>query len=139
MEIEERIKQILQEHFEPLMKEEWKNNISIYDIGARGQNCIDEVIVWLRSICLQDHLSGLMLPSPAMMMIDPVDRAGAGDGTPRLRGDTVIARLLKPVDTATDGSVDLLLEIFQVFPDEDQAETCHGCLLSSASRSTSVN
>lgn len=133
-ELQERIKKILNDHFEPLMKEEWKGNISIYDIGARGQNCLDEVIVWARSSCLEAHVSGLMTPGANMMIIDPVDRAASGDGRPRLRGDTVLCRLLKPVDTSSDGSVDLLVEIFQVFPDEDQAETCYDGLVSSTSR-----
>lgn len=133
-ELQQRVQGILNTHFEPLMKEEWKSSISIYDIGARGQNCIDEVVVWLRSAAIQDHVSSLMLPSAEMMVLDPVDRAGAGDGKPRLRGDTVIIRLLKPVDTEADGPVDLLLEIFQVFEDEDLAESCHSMLLSSTHR-----
>lgn len=135
-ELQKRVQGILKTHFEPLMKEEWKSSISIYDIGARGQNCIDEVVVWLRSYSLQEHIWGLMNPSAEMMVLDPVNRAGVGDGSPRLRGDTVIARLLKPVDTETDGTVDLLIEIFQVFPDEDQAESCHSLLLASTSRTS---
>lgn len=134
MEIQDRIRQILDEHFHPLLKDEWKSNLSIYDIGARGQNCLDEVVVWMRSSSLEDHVSGLMLPSPALMVMDPVDRASAGDGRPRLRDSTVLVRLLKPVDTESDGSVDLLIEMFQVFPDSDQAESCYDSLVASTSR-----
>lgn len=133
-DLENRIRTILDNHFQPLLKEEWKGNFSIYDIGARGQNCLDEVIVWARSSSLEDHVSSLMLPSADMMILDPVDRAGGGDGRPRLRDDTVLVRLLKPVDTEADGSVDLLIELFQVFPDSDNAETCYDSLTASTSR-----
>ena len=126
-------------HFEPMLAEEWKGNFSIYDIGARGQNMLDDVIVWVRSYNLQDHTSQLMIPNQAMMVIDPVDRAGAGDGRPRLRGDTVIVRLLRPVDTEADGSVDLLIEMFQVFESSDLAESCFDSMLTLTRQSPSVN
>lgn len=138
-DLQERIKQILDNHFEPLLKDEWKNNFSIYDIGARGQNMLDEIIVWARSSSLEDHVSGLMLPSAAMMILDPIDRAGTGDGRPRLRDDTVLVRLLKPVDTETDDSVDLLVELFQVFPDSSEAETCYDSLIAYTSRNVAIS
>jgi hypothetical protein len=138
-ELEKRIGDILDNHLEPILKDEWKQNLSIYDIGARGQNLLDEVIVWVRSFCLSDHVSSLMNPSTDMLIIDPVDRIGVGDGQPRLRDDTVLVRLFKPIDTEHDGSVDLLIELFQVFPDPDTAETCYNSLLSSTCRPHAIS
>jgi hypothetical protein len=138
-DLQERIKKILNDHFEPLVKAEWKEGFSIYDIGARGQNVLDEVIVWVRSYHLQDHTSSLLAPGLDMMIIDPIDRAGTGDGGPRLKGNTVIVRLLKPINTEIDGPVDLLIELFQVFVDEDLAESCFDSMLSSTSRPSLIS
>ncbi len=138
-EIQDRIRDILDSHFQPLLRDEWKENFSIYEIGARGQNLLDEVIVWARSTAIEDHVSGLMVPNSPMMIMDPIDRAGAGDGRPRLRGTTVLVRLLKPVDTEADGSVDLLVELFQVFPDCDLAETSYDSLIASSNRTAAIS
>ena len=122
-----RMKSILDEHLTPMLKEEWKSSISIYEIGCRPKDgLLSEIIVWVRSFDIVQHLKGLMVPSDPMMVLDPVNRTAStvpGESDSIRHGDeTVMVRLLKQVDSKTEGNVDLLVELFQVFGDKDEAE-----------------
>lgn len=122
-----RMKSILDEHFTPMLREEWKSSISVYEIGCRPKDgMLSEIIVWLRSFDIASHLKGLMVPSDPMMVLDPTNRTtstvpGIADSL-RHEGETIMVRLLKQVDSKTEGKVDLLVELFQVFGDEGEAE-----------------
>lgn len=132
-DLQARMKQILDDHFQPMLKDEWKDSFSIFEIGARGEDGIDEVVVWARTANIIDHTSGLMVPNEPMMLIDPIERGG-GNGDPRLRSDTVLIRLFKPIETEVDGEVDLMVELFQIFGDEDDAEATYDNLVAMANR-----
>lgn len=121
LDLEVRMKRILCDHFESMLRDEWKESFSIFEIGARGEDGIDEVVVWVRTSKILDHTAGLMVPNKPMMIVDPIDRAGT-DGQPRRKEDTVLVRLFKPIKTSDDGEVDLMVELFQVFGDLDEAE-----------------
>jgi hypothetical protein len=124
---QERMKALLDDHFAPMLRDEWQNSLSIYEIGCKPKDGkLREVIIWVRSADILSHVQGLLVPAVPMMILDPVDRGEEDEHGPdescRHRGDTVMVRLLKQVESESEGTVDLMVELFQVFGDESDAE-----------------
>jgi hypothetical protein len=124
------MKNLLDEHFQPMLDESWLETLSIYEIGCRPhEGVLREIIVWMRSVDIVAHIKGLLIPAAPEMIADPVDRSDGGGEACRLKGDTVFVRLLKRVETEAEGKSDLMIELFQVFATEAEAEqTYQDCL-----------
>jgi len=119
---QDRVKSFLNDHFHPLMREEWSNSASIWEIGVLPEGKkFKDVIVWLRSYDIMTHYGGLT--SDTDMVIDTVERGESPDQPLRVLGDGVVmVRLVKQVETTTDGTVNLLVELFQVCGAEETAQ-----------------
>lgn len=141
---QERIKTLLDEHFVPLLNEEWRNDLSVYEIGCKPTDGkMNQVIVWMRSSNLPKHVKGLMETDGPMMTLDTdtrgVDDKDGPDTSCKLREDTVIVRLLKKITSKTEGPTDLMVELFQVYKDETDAKEAFEFILEMVSPTESAS
>lgn len=120
MDSPERVKSLLDQHLAPLIPEEWKSHLSIYEAGAvpdeNGE--VRLVIAWLRSFDLETHCAGLA----KHLKVDRAIRNGS-DGSPRVLDSTVIVRFKKELDFGGEKPIEFLVEIFSVCEDESMAES----------------
>lgn len=127
---QKRMRGLLDDHFLPMLRDEWKNSMSIYEVGCRPKDGkFAEVIVWIRSTDLVPHITGLMAPSDPMMVLDSTERTVPGkdedSDSCRQKEDTVMVRLLKEVTSDTEGQVQLMVELFQVFENNADAREAY--------------
>ena len=112
-----QLRHLLDTHLAPLLKDEWKGALSLFEAGAQPSSSsdgLDVVVVWMRSSDIVQHARS-MLDS---LVVDPVERIpGTGTGDPRYNDNTVMVRLYKRAD-----STDLLIHLFQIFGENDQDE-----------------
>lgn len=133
--MQDRIKKILDEHFSPIIKDTWQQSLSIYDIGAvpdhreKGKTILQAVIVWVRSMDLLSHIPAILKIEDSKIYLDQEARNGEEARTPvRIKGATVMVRMVKKITTEEDGNIDLLIDVFQVFDTEDNAKACYEVL-----------
>lgn len=111
-----QVREILDEQLAPLLNSIPETGFTLFDSVGRMENGhLSEVVVWVRSFDILNHAEAIAKRLP----IDPVVREGAGvNGEPRQNEDTVLIRFVKELDS----NVELLIEFFQVYGDEEEAK-----------------
>lgn len=125
-----KLKKFLDDHFDPMIPPEWKDEFSLYEIGAlpRKDGSLDTVIVWVRSTFIAKHSDYLLNSQSMSIDKEKRERLDNKDGSLRMRGDTLLVRLLKQITEGESEPTTLLVEIFQVFQSEDDAKAVHSSI-----------
>lgn len=117
--LQKDIKTLLDSYFQPLLKEEWKSQLSIFEAGAipDENGKIRTIIIWVRSTDIVTHVRELL--EQDHVCIDTVQRECIEPGHPRQKDETLMVRLRNPI--YGQDLQEILVEVFQVFSDEDES------------------
>ena len=107
---QEAITGFLDTNLLPLLDESWKTTLSIFEIGCLPDgDDIGRVIAWMHSTDLYQHVSGLRNSFTTLQH--------------KVNGDTVISTFEKNVEVPLKNAITLVVELFQVCPTDDAANS----------------